>query len=431
MASCSSQCLAGLGVSDITPYKPIWLAGWAHRAASSQGVSQPIYAKTLALRWGDGSTAAVVSTDLLGLSHAMTHHLAHAAANRFGIKRAALILCASHNHSAPVTTDVLPLYYDLDQTQCGIISHYSAWVEEQIIRSMERAIEDLTPASLAFGQGLCGFAVNRRRSRPGGRSLPGVVDHDVPVLSVRRADGHLRGVVFGYACHATTSDDGKIHGDYVGYAQAAIEQAHPGAVAMFVAGCGADANPLPRFAAGLVEAYGRTLAAAVNEVLAQPMPPLSAPLRSAYGETRLPYDAVPRREALEADLESLTGLVRRQREALIRRLDADGTLPTSCSYPVQVWKFGNDLTWLTLTGEVVADYALRLKKCYGFERTWVSAYANELLAYIPSRRVWDEGGYEGTTSMMEYGHPGPFAPEIEELIVEQVGTLMRQTYRDS
>jgi hypothetical protein len=35
-------------------------------------------------------------------------------------------------------------------------------------------------------------------------------------------------------------------GDYAGYAQEYLEQAHPEAVALFMNGCGADQNPHPR-----------------------------------------------------------------------------------------------------------------------------------------------------------------------------------------
>lgn len=49
-----------------------------------------------------------------------------------------------------------------------------------------------------------------------------------------------------FSGHATAINDEKVNGDYCGHACYAIETAHPGAVALFVAGCGADCNPLPR-----------------------------------------------------------------------------------------------------------------------------------------------------------------------------------------
>jgi hypothetical protein len=42
------------------------------------------------------------------------------------------------------------------------------------------------------------------------------------------------------------------------------------------------------------------------------------------------------------------------------------------------------------------------------------------MAYIPSRRVLIEGGYEGGGSMVYYGLPTIWAPEVEEVIVAEV-----------
>ncbi|MDP6723179.1 MAG: hypothetical protein QGF59_31245, partial [Pirellulaceae bacterium] len=51
---------------------------------------------------------------------------------------------------------------------------------------------------------------------------------------------------------------------------------------------------------------------------------------------------------------------------------------------------------------------------------WVAGYANDVMAYIPSRRVLAEGGYEGGGSMVYYGLPTIWAPELENDIVTEV-----------
>ena len=108
-----------------------------------------------------------------------------------------------------------------------------------------------------------------------GLTLKGPVDHDVPVLAVRSPGGRLLAVVFGYACHCTTLSAYRWSGDYAGFAQIALQESHPGALAMFYAGCGADQNPLPRREVALCRRYGHMLAAAVEEALRTPMRPAS------------------------------------------------------------------------------------------------------------------------------------------------------------
>ena len=50
------------------------------------------------------------------------------------------------------------------------------------------------------------------------------------------------------------------------------------------------------------------------------------------------------------------------------------------------------------------DYSLRFKREFG-PKTWVCGYANDMAAYISSRRVWEVGGYEGGPHLDEYGRP--------------------------
>jgi hypothetical protein len=116
--------------------------------------------------------------------------------------------------------------------------------------------------------------------------------------------------------------------------------------------------------------------------------------------------------------------VRLHADRLLSELERDGKLPASYPYPVQVWQFGAGLKLIALGGEVVADYALRLKRDYGFERTWVAGYSNDVLAYIPSRRVWLEGGYEAGDAMIYFGRPAPFTESVEERIVQTVHDLV-------
>jgi len=261
----------------------------------------------------------------------------------------------------------------------------------------------------------------------GNRSLPGPVDHDVPVLAIRNAGGDLLALVVGYACHATTLSDYLISNDWPGFAIEAIERAHPGATALFIQGAGADSNALPRAGEDLARRRGEILAAAVEQVLKSKMKPVAGPVKSAYELVDLPLDHIQTREELQKRLSDKLAMYRTTARYLLNVLDRDGFLPDHYSYPVQMWQFGNTLKFIALGGEVVVDYALRLKAQYGFDNTWVAGYSNDVPAYIPSRRVLDEGGYEGGGAMVLFGRPGRFGPGVEEIIVGKVADLARNT----
>ncbi|OYV87796.1 MAG: hypothetical protein B7Z73_09610 [Planctomycetia bacterium 21-64-5] len=242
----------------------------------------------------------------------------------------------------------------------------------------------------------------------------------MPVVKVAALDGKLRAVLFGYACHATVLNDYQWSGDYPGYAQRALEASRPDMTALFWAGCGADQNPVPRQKQEYAEEYGRQLAAAVERVLAGVMPPVEGELATSYREIALPYAQLPTREDLVRQTESSNKYEAQRGRISLAQVDAGRPLSPTYPYPVQSWRLGRDVRLIALGGEVVVDYALRLKAELGRERTWVAGYTNDVMAYIPSRRVLAEGGYEGGGAMVYYGLPTVWSPEVEESIVREV-----------
>ncbi len=429
---------AGAAKTDITPRETIWLAGYGARTRPSEGVRQPLFVKALALEDQSGAKSVMVTSDLLGFPRSVAEPIARACQTKLGLGRERLALNSSHTHSGPVIGDMLrPAYPPMTSQQEDVIQRYTAELIGKVVETVSAAVSNLAPASLAFGQGEAGFGVNRRRVTL--RYLPGPVDQDLPVLSVRDPGGKLRAVLFGYACHNTTLGDYQINGDWAGYAQAQLEQSHPGAVALFAQDCGADINPLPRYqgndpqlqshAVELARNYGTSAAVAVDLVLAGKMKAIEGPVRAAYALVDVPFHNVPSRQELEARAhdQSASAANRRWAQYMLDRIAREGSLPDRYPYPVQIWQFGHSLKLIVLGGEVVVDYSLRLKREYGWNDTWVMGYSNDVFAYIPSLRVLKEGGYEGGGAMIPYGQPAPFGAAVEEIIIEEIAELVRKT----
>jgi hypothetical protein len=266
----------------------------------------------------------------------------------------------------------------------------------------------------------------------------GPVDHDVPVLRVTGSDGSVIALLFGYACHATTLGDYTFHGDYPGFAQYYLEETHPGAVAMFMAGCGADQNPHPRgdmvkglTGIDLAKMHGRSLALAVEAALNSHPRSLEPDLDAIMEKTPLEYLPAPGRQELKKQAGSEDLTIRENAQVLLEWLDRDGYLPSSYSYPIQVMRLGTGLTIVALASETVVDFSLRLKNELPGPGIWIAGYSNDFLGYIPSLRIWTEGGYEGGNSMT-FGsstlyrgaaHPNRWDPSVEKIIVAKVHEL--------
>jgi hypothetical protein len=108
-------------------------------------------------------------------------------------------------------------------------------------------------------------------------------------------------------------------------------------------------------------------------------------------------------------------------------MKAGAAFAASYPYPIHVWRLGDETRFIGMGAETVVDYALKFKRQYG-PGTWVMGYADDMIAYIPSRRVWEEGGYEGGSSLFEYGRPAVrWAGTVEERITAAVERLVEQT----
>lgn len=419
---------AGAASVKITPEGPVWMAGYAARKKPSEGVASDLFAKALAIEDPCGTRLVIVTMDLILVPRALRDWLATQLKDRYGLPNESLLMNASHTHGGPELAGSPVAKRMLSPEYASSAENYMVRLRQQLLSVVGDALGRLAPARLDFQRARCGFAMNRRRPSTAGvvnaPNVDGPVDHDVPVLRVTAPDGKLMAVLFGYACHSTTCGDYLIRGDYPGYAQQFFEEAHPGCVALFMAGCGGDQNPYPRRTEELAKTHGRSLALAVEAALETMPRPLRGPLSVAMAEVPLDL-VVPSRPELEKTAATGTEPHKGLAIELLKELNETGKIRSTVQCPLQVVRFGSDLTLVALPGEPCVDYSWRLKRELDGPAVWVAGFCNDVFAYLPTLRVLREGGYEGGTSMVWFSLPGPFTETVEERVVSKVLELAR------
>ena len=425
----------GVAEEDITPDYPIRLMGYGSRKTESAGITSKLKARALAIgadQSAEGGPAVLVAVDNCAVGANVTEEVATRLKNKVGLKRERFAVCSTHTHCAPALNSELDFIFGapIPDDQKARIARYTRELTDAIEKVARAALAARAPASLSWGQGQVGFAANRRVLKDGrwinfGVNPNGPVDHSLPVLRAVDASGKVRAVLFGYACHCTTlgGEFNQICAEWTGYACDEIERQFPGSTALAIIGCGADANPEPRRNLDDAKQHGLSAAHEVERLLKSALTPLPATIDARVRKLELPLEPSPDRAALErrAQLSGSEGFLAR---SLLARLDRGESLETHVPYSVQTWCFGDDLAMIFLPGEVVVDYALRLKWEIDQRRIWVVAYSNDVPCYIPSRRILSEGGYEADLSMVFYGHPSRFAPAIEDMIIQSVHALL-------
>ncbi len=414
----------GVARIDITPDYLIRLSGYASRKGESDGVTQPVWAKALAVGSDQEHPGVLITVDSCGVPASVRDEVVKRLHDKKGIASDHIAICATHTHSAPWLNGYLKNLFSgpIPADQQKQVERYTRETTDAIVQVALHALADRQPSKLSRGNGSAGFAANRR---PGG----GPVDHELPVLVVTTPQGKLRAVFATYACHGTTlgGDFNQICGDWPGYAAEFLETKHPGAVVLISLGCAADANPNPRPGLNFAKQHGQEICNAVDLVLTNALSAVTGPLRCGEKQIQLPLAALPSRAAWEA-LAQDTNYIGKHAQLNLARLDRGEKLPTQIPYLVQAWSFDSSLTMVFLSGEVVVDYTLRLRRELDASRLWINAYANDVPCYIPSERILKEGGYEGGGAMIFYDWPAPLAPGVENLIVETVHQLVPKEF---
>lgn len=415
----------GVARADITPSHPIRLNGFGFRRTESEGTYQKIWAKALAVEGPGGAPVVLVTVDVLGIPADIHDELARRLEKKAGLKKERLAVTATHTHTGPMLSGANPTIFGtpIPKEHQANIDRYTPVFVDRLEEAALAALKDLRPAKLEWGVGTVGFGMNRR-------TKGGPVDHDLPVLVARDEKGAVRAIYLSYACHCVTLSHNKVGGDWAGFAGATIEEMFPGSVALVAVGCGADQNPdsgVSRDREDIAAGQGRAIANEVRRLTKNYLAPVAGPVAARVESLDLPLADLPTRQQWEEKAKRMDAIGHHARVTLAK-LDRGEKLPTSVTYPVQTWAFGDSLAMVHLPGEVVVDYSLRLKRELDSRRIWVTAYANNAPCYIPSERVLKLGGYEGGGAMIYYDLPNPFKPGLEGVIVGAVRKQVEKAF---
>ena len=420
----------GVAQADITPRTPVRMYGYASRKTESEGVAGRLRAKALAMGGdADEGPAVLLTVDCGAVPAPIRDEVIRRVQEKAAIKLERFVLCNSHNHSGPDLTGM----GSLSGTEREHLAAYAQELTDKLYTVVLDSLAARRPGRLAWTQGTVAVAANRRVLKDGkwsgfGAVPEGAVDHSLPLLRVSDEAGQLLAVVINYACHNTTLRGNfmQIHGDWAACAQEAIEADHPGALALVTIGCGADADPCPHGTVELCQQHGRAIADEVRRLLQGSLEPVEPNLVARAVTLEIPFAPLPSLDELRARSEGSFPV-----QQLITKLETGEQPPTVEKYQIATWTFGDDLAMVFLSNEVVADYALRMKREMNGRRLWITAYAHDVSSYIVSKRLLGEGGYEvrnSLSALISYGQPDQVQPAVEDRIVAQVCAILPECF---
>lgn len=430
----NKEYLLELGTSqvDITPPYPVMLAGFACRKGNFTGISHPLRLKTFYFsRKISGHQAVMIIADLLWWGTDTVIRLKEEIEQQFGIKSEEIMFHATHNHSGPQCSELFTP--SLGLADVG----YLDFLVDRVLNGIQEAKDNLEPISVERGSTCVAMGINRRKMVDGQMKMApneaGSCDDEVIVVRYFTTNG-TKAIMVHYNCHATTTADNQISDEFPGAAMRKVEEKLGGNVtAAYLQGCCADVRPnlvrdgeFYRGSDAEVAANGELLAKAVLAVLKKPMRHVTlGPLCVREKTVYLSVQSIPDPEVLQKHLncEGVMGEWSRLLTDHPERLKP--VLPLTLS----LLQLSRELSFLGLSGEIVADYGIELKAKYG--RTVLPlGYTNGMLGYVPTASQIPEGGYEVREAPYYFGAPGSFCSSVEKVLWEGIKGLLQQIRKE-
>lgn len=444
--------MTGSAEVTITPPGSLALAGFDEKRFGLD-VLDDLFVKAIIFQ-KDKKTLVLASLDLLWVSRRFCDDLRKWARRELGIPENSLMVTATHTHSGP---QIRELSFD----GCPVDKDYMDLVARRTRLALKQAFNALAPAKIEYGSGHTNIAINRRKfivdpanlkrlrwhHKIANRPNPtGPRDDSLGVVWIKPLNGESVTVLINAACHPSIWRGEMYSADFPGYlGEILTERIGQPVRAVFLQGFSGNLKcrlkrrmslkvwPPGRLFETLfdriqfeknassekVREVAEELAADILEV--ELLPFKEARFDSREVEANLSLEELPTVESLR-QLSELPDHVQSSYGAYL--LDHYGELG-KVSVRVQCLDFGPSLCLVGVEGEVFCEYALWLRKRWKQNRKLVMTVGccGGMVGYIPDEASHAQGGYEVERSLMTFGLPSGFSPQLEEKIKEALDAI--------
>lgn len=423
---------------NITPQDTCVTQGWLGNQQADRSIS-PLLLQAFLVEDENHNKLLFIAADLFGIGETLLESVRESA-RTWGIPPEAVVINASHTHYAPGTVErVVP----------GIGPYYSQYAQH-IANAVNQLLAHLhgtlQPCFIYAGKTDVQIGINRRLERTHGVALApnpkGYYHTDTPFLVVDLLEDKNRVVIVNHGCHPTGSGQPTfVSSGYPGYLRQKLIADGVADGVMFLQGAAGSSklalngkSKPARFTKSPEEAKqcAEKIANEVSATMGEELDVVRGPIFARLEQSNLSIEKGPEKEELEAMPVSENGVERILEENWAHHfLNGAQTPGNTIDFQVQLVGLGGEVGFITFPGEPVAELARSILNNVDVARNaFFLGYTNGLKAYLPTRQIVEEGGYEGDTAKMVYLLPSTFRAEVEEELTEGVRRLVKH-WKDS
>ncbi len=440
---------AGVSKIDITPEVGGWLQGYT-RDKVSEGIFERLYAKALVFD-NESERCVLLTSDLLGVTSQITDKVRKGIIKKCkGLKPWNIMVTATHTHCGPAVLDNINDFSVVDKK-------YIRTLTEKMIAVVLAACDDLEPVQLGVASGKSYININRRLMTPKGLQFApnphGPCDHEVGVVRIDDLANRPKAILINFSCHPTVWGGQMISPDYPGLTQKTVEKAFKESIALFTNGACGDVRPCfvkgpkPKtFGGGTSKAVlkaGTELGREViriakkikthrNNCLGSVSDTIRFPLERPMSVASLKKEVALQTEKYkQAKKENQSPLMILWEKGLLKW--AKDSLKIVEGKKFKPWVEGEiqvlcigGIYFVGLPGEIMCEIGLAIKKNLKPMRSFIAAFANGCIGYVPTPKALIEGGYEPTDSIKTFNRPARFSPRVQSVIEKSVEKLYKK-----
>lgn len=394
----TNGCKVGSAQIDITPPLGTELAGYFHKRIAKE-IKSRLYTRALVVESG-GRTVVMVANDLCGMPVQVSVPVKEKIAASCGLPPEAVMLSATHTHTAPVLSSNpgSPLTPDPD---------YVAKLAEQMSDVVLKACRCLEESSIYYGRTEAeGFSINKLCRLKSGKEVYDLkpmkggsdgrigfahsLDNSVQVFCVRDASHNVKAFAVNYACHPNSGPE-IIWAEWPGDVAATISAVYGKDVpCLFLQGTAGDVDCMP----GLPhEQIGRGIAGAAIMAAERAVEPMkSSPVDYRLRNVKFPrLVKTPESDRFIVELKKRNDLGYLEK-GLVDTYDAWQPEPEDSTVPIQCLRIG-ETALVGLPGEIFTALGDEIKRYSPAANTMVVELSNSSRGYFPPIQQAGRGGY--------------------------------------
>ncbi|MBL7189943.1 MAG: neutral/alkaline non-lysosomal ceramidase N-terminal domain-containing protein [Phycisphaerae bacterium] len=392
MSTTARALQIGVATVDITPPLGMPMRGYASRKELSNGIWDPLCAKSIVLDDGNNCTSFVV-LDLIGPPPKdVCERIRQKAEDELQVST--VLFLAVHTHAGPDLKPDLP-------------SKENPWLptlEKNIYDVINIAASSKSPVTVEIGHGSADISYDRRVVNPDGtvkmlwsnpdRRENTPVDQTVGVVGFKGMDGRWIAILVHYACHPVVFEGSnlKYSAEFPGVMRKYVEK-HLGGTCLYLQGACGEINPYDRPKESNQDTYSKmrqTGIALGKEVIriAESMKPVNEDtlmLSTSQCVAELKYRYDLRDEKVKEFYIEQRG--KEYYEELIR------DRPSVIKAETPIVLLGEEIAWVGFPGEFFDDFQIALRNRSPIPHTFFLGYCNDVFSYFPTIQAASEGGY--------------------------------------